>query len=291
MKISKILLFGLVTMVALAGGGTPARADRFEDALLDYRRGEYGESFASFEKLAKQGDARAQFWIGTMWYHGRGKPQNFKEAYRWYLRSAYLGNADGQSNLGLIYRNGDGQQINPVVAYAWFSLAASQNNEVARRNLEDLAEELRVKKLDSKILEGQALAQEYLARIEIEKQNQRAAVVMSQAGTPPQTVTLQTSRTQPVALTAPAPRRNLADTQEVYMVQVGLFENQSNIGRIRRTLATHHLQAEDQTVEIRGRNYQRFRLGPFTSYQDGEAMARRIDKIFKVQSAVIPLFR
>ena len=283
-------LSGILALLAVSLCVTvSAKAEYFDDALLTYRHGEYLEAFSMFEKLAKQGDARAQFWIGTMWYQGKGKPQNYREAFRWYLRSAYAGNADGENNLGLIYQKGEAQPANPVVAYAWFSLAAAQNNDVARRNLDNLTDDMKQKRLDDKILEGQALAQEYLARIDAERRSQRVAVAppaTGRVGTGPQTLSSGVG-----VNAAPVPHRNMADAQEMFMVQLGLFEKAENVKRMRHALRKHGYHSEDVVVEIRGHTYERFRIGPYATAQAAQAAAQTVNRQFNLQSAVIPLLR
>ena len=266
MKARRILVCCVTAIAILVSAMAPARADYFEDAVMSYRIGEYPDAFEMFMKLAKQGNPKAQFWIGTMWYQGKGKPQNYREAFRWYLRSAYRGNADSQNSLGLIYRKGVAQPANSVVAYAWFALAAAKGNDIARTNLEAVTEEL--KPTQDKILEGQALAQEYLTLIE--------------AATAP---------TRPAVTPAALPRRDLSEAQEVFVVQLGLFEKASSIKNVRRDIRKHDLKAQDDTVEIRGHVYERFRLGPYQTAQAAEAMALKVNKLFNVKSAVIPLLR
>ena len=45
-----------------------------------------------------------------MYYNGKGVPQDYKTAVKWYTLAAEQGNADAQVNLGDMYRKGDGVQ-------------------------------------------------------------------------------------------------------------------------------------------------------------------------------------
>jgi TPR repeat protein len=76
----------------------------------------------------EQVDAQAQFERGLMYYWGKGTPQNYKEALKWFSKSAKQGNADAQYVLGGMYYLGDGVQQDYVLAYMWFDLAAAQGN-------------------------------------------------------------------------------------------------------------------------------------------------------------------
>ena len=49
-----------------------------------------------FRKAAEQGDAWAQFKLGGMHYHGWGVPINFKKATYWYEKAAKQGHAEAE---------------------------------------------------------------------------------------------------------------------------------------------------------------------------------------------------
>ncbi|KPK25754.1 MAG: hypothetical protein AMJ61_11050 [Desulfobacterales bacterium SG8_35_2] len=76
----------------------------------------------------EQVDAKAQFERGLMYYWGQGTPQNYKEALKWFNKSAKQGNPDAQYVLGGMYYLGDGVQQDYVLAHMWFDLAAAQGN-------------------------------------------------------------------------------------------------------------------------------------------------------------------
>ena len=256
----------------------PAKADYYDDALLTYRHGQYLDAFIMFKKLADQGDAGAEYMIGTIWYQGKGKPQNYQEASRWYLRSAYQGNPDSQNSLGQIYREGKVQPANPVVAYAWFSLAAAQSNEDARKNLESLTKD-ELKDNPGEIHAGQELALEYAERIEAEKRSLKLAGITAPSLMPDSAPT-------PVG----ALRRSDV-ARQIYKVQLGLFEQAESVRKLQAALLRRHYDFELSPVEIRGRTYTQFRIGPYLTVNDAEVMARKVDKTFKVESAIIPLIR
>ena len=45
---------------------------------------------------ARQGHADAQSFLGSLYYNGEGVPQDYKEAFRWFLAAAEQGNALAQ---------------------------------------------------------------------------------------------------------------------------------------------------------------------------------------------------
>ena len=85
--------------------------------------------------MAEQGDAKAQFTLGDMCEHGRGVPQSFTEALKWYEASARQGFAAAQSTLGYLYQYGEGVDKNPQAAFMWNLKAAEQGDAYAEHNL------------------------------------------------------------------------------------------------------------------------------------------------------------
>src|SRR5262249_9700573 len=77
-------------------------------------------------KAADKGHAAARFTLGVMYGEGRGVPQDYAEAARWYRRAAAQGDAQAQYNLGLAYARGEGVTQNAVDAHMWFNLAAAR---------------------------------------------------------------------------------------------------------------------------------------------------------------------
>jgi uncharacterized protein len=55
-----------------------------------------------------QGDARAQYNLGSMYVRGEGVPEDYAEAARWYAKAADGGNVNAQSQLGHMYTIGRG---------------------------------------------------------------------------------------------------------------------------------------------------------------------------------------
>ena len=54
-------------------------------------------------KRAEAGDAMAQATLAACYDFAQGIPQDFKEAVKWYAKSAEQGNANAQCNLGVCY--------------------------------------------------------------------------------------------------------------------------------------------------------------------------------------------
>ena len=125
----------LVALILITGAAQPASAGAFEDGFAAYQSGDYPTALRLWMPLARQGNARAQLYLGFMYDDGQGVPQNYAEAVKWYRLAADQGNARAQSNLGFMYEKGQGVPQNHAEAVKWYRLAADQGNARAQSNL------------------------------------------------------------------------------------------------------------------------------------------------------------
>ena len=77
-------------------------------------------------KLAEGGNVTAQNRLGLFYKFGRGVPQNYVQAKRWFEEAAKQGHAGAQINLGILYLQEDAPPRSPQMAIFWFSRAAEQ---------------------------------------------------------------------------------------------------------------------------------------------------------------------
>lgn len=89
----------------------------------------------SLRLAAAKGDASAEFEAASRLAEGKGTSQNFKEALRWYQRSASQGFAQAQYRLGTLYERGLGIKADTGIARSWYQRAAEQGNVKAMHNL------------------------------------------------------------------------------------------------------------------------------------------------------------
>ena len=75
----------------------------FDSGYRAYKKGDYATALKEWRLLAEQGDARAQYNLGSMYYKGEGIPQDAKEAVKWYRLAAEQGISDAQGYLGCMY--------------------------------------------------------------------------------------------------------------------------------------------------------------------------------------------
>ena len=86
-------------------------------------------------KMAKAGDADAQFEIGRCFYDGMHVRQSYSSAVSWYKKAAEQGMAIAQHNLALCYESGIGVETNPAEAFRWYTEAALQDYATAQNHL------------------------------------------------------------------------------------------------------------------------------------------------------------
>jgi TPR repeat protein len=106
-----VIALALALAVGLAGPAAPARADQHAEAI---------------RTLAEQGDAKAQFALGSMYRDARGVDRDYAQALGWWEKAAEQGLVDAQYALGNIYSGGTGVARDNVLSYMWYDIAAAQ---------------------------------------------------------------------------------------------------------------------------------------------------------------------
>src|SRR5438876_377180 len=116
---------------------------QFDLAVMYYKgRGlpqDYAEAARWYRKAADQGYAKAQFNLGSMYHDGQGLPRDYAEASQWCQKAAAQGDAKAQDALGNMYYKGQGVPQNYVEAHRWYREAAKRGNAEARRALDLLS--------------------------------------------------------------------------------------------------------------------------------------------------------
>ena len=112
----------------------PILAGPIEDSVKAYRRGDYKTAYQLAKPQAEKGDADAQFILGYLYDEGKGVPQDYTEAAKWYGRAAKQGNKAARHNLGLINDQGQVSKDRAEMG-KWHRGAAEPGNAAARSNL------------------------------------------------------------------------------------------------------------------------------------------------------------
>jgi TPR repeat protein len=102
---------------------------------------DYDQAFIWYQKAALKRDADAQDSLGRCYQNGWGVKEDYTKAVAWYLKAAEQGSAGAQNNLGLCYEEGTGVKQDKNEAAVWYEKAAAQGNEYARTRLEELKKE------------------------------------------------------------------------------------------------------------------------------------------------------
>jgi len=132
----------------------------YQEGVDAYQSGKFTVAADKFRVLAEQGDASAQFNLGSLYRQGQGVPQDDKLAVAWWTKAAEQGHTDAQDNLGLRYAKGEGVEQDMVQAYKWFSIAGMNKNVSAAANAKVMAGKM----TPDKIEQGQSLAKEWLVQ-------------------------------------------------------------------------------------------------------------------------------
>ena len=107
---------------------------------------------------AVAGDAKYQNELGIFYHDGRGVPQNYKEAVKWFTMAAEQGLAEAQSSLGGMYGMGLGVPQDNIQAHMWSNLAAMNSYEDGKKNREILSNMMS----PEEIAEANKLAEKWL---------------------------------------------------------------------------------------------------------------------------------
>jgi TPR repeat protein len=128
-------------MSAFFNSGTP-RGHRGSFALLTlvlfFSVSVGAATFEETFKKAGQGDARAQYDLGDMYFTGQGVAQNYAEAVKWLRLAADQGDADAQSRLGFMYARAQGVANGEAEAAKWFRKVADQGDARTQHGIGDL---------------------------------------------------------------------------------------------------------------------------------------------------------
>ena len=114
---------------SLSGGETAA--EQVKNALRYYNgengKVDYASAFENFRKAAEQGNAEAQYYLGSCFLNGTGTARNPQEAARWFAKAAEQKLPAAQMWLGICYQKGLGVKQNDAEALKYLTFAADNN--------------------------------------------------------------------------------------------------------------------------------------------------------------------
>ncbi len=109
--------------IARNESASKSQSERIQAALDAANHGDYAMAASLWQALADQDHGPSQYNLGQMYYAGKGVPQNFAEAVKWFSRAAQKGVPGAQLSLGVAYALGRGVQPNLTEAYKWLKLS------------------------------------------------------------------------------------------------------------------------------------------------------------------------
>ncbi len=107
----------------------------FKSTMKAYEKGDYTFALNELKLLAKIGHAKAQHFLGDIFYKGKGINQDYKSAIKWYTLSTEQGNEISQYNLGIMYSFGFGIVPDYLKALKYNMLSSEQGYALAQYNL------------------------------------------------------------------------------------------------------------------------------------------------------------
>jgi TPR repeat protein len=127
-----ISVLALVVPLSAVDLRVPLAAGPFDNMDAAYQRGEYETTLQLLRPLVDKGSAGAELRLGLMYFDGRGVPQDYSEAAKWYRKAAENGDIAAQSYLGFMYLKGQGVPQNYSEALKWARPAADRGNARAQ---------------------------------------------------------------------------------------------------------------------------------------------------------------
>ena len=119
------------------------------------------EAIKWYQLAAKQGDADAQYELGSIFYHGRSNQEkNIRLAVFYYKQAAQNTATVGylaQSILGKMYSKGEGVIQDYVQAHMWFNVSHANGHKKANELRDDIAKKM----TPSQIAEAQKMARNW----------------------------------------------------------------------------------------------------------------------------------
>jgi hypothetical protein len=92
------------------------------------------------QQQARDGDRSSQYLVGWSYMTGTGVSEDYREAAKWYRKSAARGFPDAEFALGYLYEQGKGVRRDYHQAALYYATAAKHGHAMAKNNLGSLYE-------------------------------------------------------------------------------------------------------------------------------------------------------
>lgn len=122
-------------MIVIPAAVSGASYYTFEEARELYDQGVYSEAETIFSRLADEGDARAQYYLGRMELTGRGGEPDPEAACDWFERAADNNHLAAFYEFGNCYFTGEGRKQDLDQALYLYGVAAERGQTQAQYKL------------------------------------------------------------------------------------------------------------------------------------------------------------
>ena len=122
-----------VALAAIAAHPAASAQDARENAVeravgAALRAGDFRQAAAILERMAKSGNAEAQYQLASLYRSGRGVAQDDALAFKWMQAAAEQGHVRAQFNLGTMYVAGRGAARDDAKGRAWLENTGGRLN-------------------------------------------------------------------------------------------------------------------------------------------------------------------
>lgn len=107
----------------------------FDKGMIAFDEKKYSRALSEWYPLAKEGDARAEYYLGIMYLNGLGMPEDNTQGAIWLQRSALHNDTEAQFKLGRLFIAGQKVELNIDQGIRWLLSAASNQHAGAQFNL------------------------------------------------------------------------------------------------------------------------------------------------------------
>jgi TPR repeat protein len=89
--------------------------------VYQHEKQQYDKALAWYLLAAMENNSYAQSNIGALYYYGRGVPENYLCAMKWYLKAAEQNDhVNTTNNIGILFENGQGVPLDEYKALEWY---------------------------------------------------------------------------------------------------------------------------------------------------------------------------
>ena len=149
MNIRVGILITLVLLLAACASNPPLDpAANLRKAIILYQSQDYEQAEPLLEVAAKQGHARAQYYLGKMYYFGQGVSRSYRKARDWFMLAANQNDGAAQIAVAYLYWRGDGVDRDRIETCKWLLLAERNKIPGATDKLKQVKSKLTAKEIE-----------------------------------------------------------------------------------------------------------------------------------------------